>query len=399
MGELSLWQRRGERTAYPTAKADIRADVVVVGAGVTGCACARRLARAGLSVAVIEGREVAAGASGRNGAFASTGTGLGFDRLVERVGLETAVAVQELTESAMDQMLALARAAGVAAAVRRTGSVWLAAADEVELVESAIGALQGAGFRCRIDRTAVPERMRRWYPLAAVVDADGELLPAEWVRALAAAAAGAGAVIYEQTPVTALAPDGDGWAVGLAGGHTAHCSAVAIACDGLIPALVPELERIVYPVRGQVLATEPLADTVITRPTHSDHGYLYYRPTPDSRVALGGGRLADVDAEYTTVEQTSAPVQAALEQFLSERLGIDTGRITHRWAGIMGFSADMLPVVGEIPAKPGLWVCGGYSGVGNVPGFALGQLLAERIAGAPDTDVTRALSVTRFPRE
>ena len=152
MGELSLWQRRGERTAYPTAKADIRADVVVVGAGVTGCACARRLARAGLSVAVIEGREVAAGASGRNGAFASTGTGLGFDRLVERVGLETAVAVQELTESAMDQMLALARAAGVAAAVRRTGSVWLAAADEVELVESAIGALQGAGFRCRIDR-------------------------------------------------------------------------------------------------------------------------------------------------------------------------------------------------------------------------------------------------------
>ena len=96
------------------------------------------------------------------------------------------------------------------------------------------------------------------------------------------------------------------------------------------------------------------------------------------------------------MEQTSAPVQAALEQFLSERLGIDTGRITHRWAGIMGFSADMLPVVGEIPAKPGLWVCGGYSGVGNVPGFALGQLLAERIAGAPDTDVTRALSVTRF---
>jgi glycine/D-amino acid oxidase-like deaminating enzyme len=399
MGEPSLWQLRGERTSFPTAKADIAADVVVVGAGVTGCACARRLAREGVSVAVIDGREVAAGASGRNGAFASTGTGLAFDRLVERVGLEPAVAVQELTESAMDEMLALAQSAGAPGAVRRTGSVWLAAPDEVETVESAIAALTSAGFRCRIDRTAVPERMRPWYPLAAVVDADGALLPAEWVRTLAAAAATAGAAIYEHTPATALTADGDGWVVTLAGGPTARGSAVVIASDGLMPALVPDLERVVHPVRGQVLATEPLDDTVITRPTHSDHGFLYYRPTPDSRVTLGGGRLADIDAEYTTVEQTSMPVQAALEEFLSERLGIDAHRITHRWAGIMGFSADMLPVVGEIPQKPGLWVCGGYSGVGNVPGFALGQLVADRIVGAPPTLVSRALNVTRFVGE
>ncbi len=399
MGEPSLWQLRGEHTSSPAATADITADVAVVGAGVTGCACARLLATRGLSVAVIEGREVAAGASGRNGAFASTGTGLGFDRLVERVGLQTAIAVQQLTESAMDQMLAVAQQAGVPGAVRRTGSVWLAAPDEVETVESAIVALSEAGFRCRIDRAAVPERVRPWYPLAAVVDADGALLPAEWVRALAAEAAAAGAAIYEHTPVTALTADGDGWALSLAGGPTAHCSAAVIACDGLIPALVPDLERIVYPVRGQVLATEPLEDTVITRPTHSDHGFLYYRPTPDSRVALGGARPADLDAEYTTVEQTSAPVQAALEAFLSERLGIAASRVTHRWAGIMGFSADMLPVMGEIPGKPGVWVCGGYSGVGNVPGFALGQLVAERIAGAPPTAVSRALDVTRFAGE
>ena len=56
---------------------------------------------------------------------------------------------------------------------------------------------------------------------------------------------------------------------------------MVVACDGLIPALLPELERVIYPVRGQVLATEPLGDTVITRPTHSDHGFFYYRPDRD----------------------------------------------------------------------------------------------------------------------
>ena len=151
-----------------------------------------------------------------------------------------------------------------------------------------------------------------------------------------------------------------------------------------------------YPVRGQVLATEPLEQTVIARPTHSDHGFYYYRPTPDGRVALGGGRMTDMDAEYTDREETTPTIQAALDGFLEQRLGVLATRVAHRWAGIMGFSADMLPVVGELPGRPGLWVCGGYSGVGNVPGFAYGRLLADRIAGAGHTSVSLALDIARF---
>ncbi len=167
--------------------------------------------------------------------------------------------------------------------------------------------------------------------------------------------------------MTALTADGDGWALSLCRGADRARSAVAvIACDGLIPALVPDLERIVYPVRGQVLATEPLEDTVITRPTHSDHGFLYYRPTPDGRVALGGGRPA-ISTRSTRREADHAPVQAALEAFLSERLGIAASRVTHRWAGIMGFSADMLPVMGEIPGVPGCGCAGATAASATCP--------------------------------
>ncbi len=396
MSEPSLWQQQGEPTAYPSVSGDLAVDVLVVGAGVTGCACAHRLARQGLDVAVLEGREVAAGASGRNGAFASTGTALGFDTLIERVGLDTAVDLYRLTEAAMSEMLGLARAAGAAEAVRTTGSLWLAGDDEVDALTAAVTAMSDAGIRCRIDVDAVPDRMRRWYRLAAVAEADGALRPAEWVRALARAAAAEGATICEHSPVSAIAPDASGWTLTLAGGRTAHAPIAVIACDGLIPALVPELDQVVYPVRGQVLATEPLEHTVITRPTHSDHGFYYYRPTSDGRVALGGGRITDMDAEYTDREETTPTIQAALDTFLEERLGIPATRVAHRWAGIMGFSADMLPVVGELPGRPGLWVCGGYSGVGNVPGFAYGRLLADRIAGAAHTSVSRVLDISRF---
>ena len=151
--------------------------------------------------------------------------------------------------------------------------------------------------------------------------------------------------------------------------------AVVVACDGLLPRLVPELRGIVYPVRGQMLATEPIADPVITLPTHSDHGFVYARPTLDGRLAIGGCRSADLEAEYTDDDAPTPAVQEALERFIAERMGLAGVAVTHRWAGTMGFSADLLPVVGEVPGRPGLHVAGGYSGVGNVQGFVCGGML------------------------
>jgi glycine/D-amino acid oxidase-like deaminating enzyme len=55
--------------------------------------------------------------------------------------------------------------------------------------------------------------------------------------------------------------------------------------------------------------------------------------------------------------------------------------ISHRWAGVVGYSEDQLPYVGEVPGRPNLHVAGGYSGHGNVPGFMSGRDLADTIAG------------------
>ena len=52
----------------------------MVGGGVTGCACALTLARAGQRVRVFEAREIAGGASGRNGGFALRGLAPSYDQ-------------------------------------------------------------------------------------------------------------------------------------------------------------------------------------------------------------------------------------------------------------------------------------------------------------------------------
>ena len=77
------------------------------------------------------------------------------------------------------------------------------------------------------------------------------------------------------------------------------------------------------------------------------------------------------------------PLERSLERFVSDLVGRQL-RVDYRWAGIFGMVFDFLPVVGRVPGFDGLWLAGGYSGHGNVLGFACGRLVARAILGESD---------------
>jgi glycine/D-amino acid oxidase-like deaminating enzyme len=338
---------------------------VVVGGGVTGLSCALTLARAGLRVRVLEARGIGGGASGRNGGFALRGLEPAYDEARESLGREVAGSLWKLTERALDSMFALA-----GDALRRTGSVRLASdPQERDELRRELDALLADGFAAEwLD--PLPAPVDRLFAGGFVHPGDAALTPGVWIRRLAGHAAAAGAELVEHAPVDPAAVKG------------LDAPAVVFAVDGMTHVLVPELAPWVRPVRGQVLATEPLSELLYGRPHYARHGYDYWQQTADGRLILGGRRDLDFEAESTAEERTTAIIQDELTAYASELMGREP-LVTHRWAGIWGESFDGLPFAGRVPGSDRLWVAGGYSGHGNVLGFACGEMVAKAILGDP----------------
>jgi glycine/D-amino acid oxidase-like deaminating enzyme len=339
-------------------------DVAIVGGGITGCSCALTLAEAGLRVRLYEAREIAGGASGRNGGFALRGGAASYPVLAEAIGRERTALFWRWTEDALEDLAELA-----GDAFRRTGSLRLAADDDErdELGEE-LEALRSDGFAVEWEDELAPS-VRARYPTAIRHPTDGVLQPARLVRRLARRAALAGVDVREHTRVESVADAG--------------AEQVVVATDGYPSGLLGALEGLIVPTRGQAITTEPLPERLFETPHYGRHGFDYWHQTSDGRLVAGGFRDVSLQDEFTAEEVTTPLVQAALERFVDSLLGRAL-RIDYRWAGIFGLVLDFLPVVGRVPDENSVWVAGGYSGHGNVLGFACGRLVARAILGESD---------------
>lgn len=318
MSSTSFWQADFRTSDSPNAtreplRGEQRTDIAIVGAGITGTAAALWLARAGISARVLEARSVAAAASGRNGGFIADGTTRLYVHAIASSGRDAArrvwafsVANHAYAEAFVQEL----EDEGWRCDYRRNGSYKLAAsAGELGPILESVRLLNEDGWAAQVvQRDELPPRLRNVYFGGAFLPANAEIQPVRFVTGLARLAEQAGAVFYEESPVTNITIENNGVTLTTPRG-TLHAQKLILASNAWLPEVgklvgADWLARCITPTRGQVIATEPVNERILLCPCSAEEGYQYWRQLPDGRLIVGGWRNYSPETEFHTYDET-----------------------------------------------------------------------------------------------
>jgi sarcosine oxidase subunit beta len=358
------------------------AEVVVVGGGVMGVSVAYWLARAGTGVVVLEAGRLACGATGRNvGLVLAGGSPLEDPALVSEVLAEEGIEADFATPGHL-ALITRAELWGkvLEEARRRTGT----AVPVMALDRARCAAL----LRRRIADHFLGGR---WYPQGSVVN------PVRLVYGLAAAARRRGARFVCEARVGEIrAGAGSRERVVHTTRGVVRAGHVVFACGAALADFVPALRSAVEPVRGQVLATEPLPP-LFPAAMAVDWGTLYWRQTAEGVILLGGYRALDAARETGREERLNPQIQQALTSFLPHAFpDFPAFRVSHRWAGIMDCPVDGRPLLGALPGLAHQWVIASFGGHGLPAGIGAGKALAEAIVTTRTPPALERFDPARF---
>lgn len=378
------WSASGSTPSFwlsrPTRPEEL--DTVVVGGGFVGLSAAYWLARAGRQTVLVEAKNLAGRASGRNAGFLLTGSAEPLTKLVAAVGEDRARGLWEVSRESRELLRSEILDPGrVECGFLPEGS-WVAGlvgSGQAEALAASTETLRSWGFEAewRDARTARRACGSELVDGALFQPRDGGLDPVRLARGLAALG-----LFGVRTGVRVRGLESRGERIHLttsAGDLLA--SRVVLAVNAYAPTLLPRLAAEIRPVRGQMLATVP-GERVLTGVWALNSGLELVRQLADGTVLVGGRRQVAEAAEVGYLESPTATVQGALDDFLAETLPALQGRpVAVRWAGTMAFTGDGLPRLGEVEHLPGVFYAAGFNGRGLSLGFAVGRWLARRAAG------------------
>jgi glycine oxidase len=360
-------------------------DVIVVGGGAVGAACARELASTGRKVLILE-------AGGNTGQAWRAAAGM----LAPQIEADANDPLLELGLAARDQCRQLAaellESVDVDLGLWQEGIARVAAADEeARELKAKVAWQQSNGQVCDwLD----PEEVRaRWPWLGPTAGAlwaphDGALDPERLVRALLADARRLGAALLTERAVGVLWEGGR--VSGVTGEKHRYSAADVVLAAGAWSGLLEGLPRRipVRPVRGQMAALPWPGDIPRAIVYHRDC-YLLAR----GGEALIGSTMEEVGFQS---EVTSAGLAKIFAATMALCPGLLRAKVRRSWAGLRPMTPDSLPIIGGEPLVTGLWYATGHGRNGILLAGLTGVLMRQLLEGETPRLSLQAFAAERF---
>jgi len=359
-------------------------DVIIIGAGITGCSSAYQLAQRGLKVALLDKKMVGEGPTGHSSGIIRQHYS---NELTARMALHSLRAFQHFQEQLGDEC-----------GFTRTGFVVLVEEKDRAGLEANVALQQRVGIRTEL---LSPEALREILPAMETADLVAAAYEPEsgyadaylTVNAYARAARRLGVSLFQETEVIGLRFRGDR-VIGVETAKGTLDAPQVVNASGAWGGRVARLAGVEVPIhscRVQVGFFRRPPGHESPHPVVGDfRNAVYFRPETGNLTLIGlidpGEASAVVDPDTFNERVDSEFVLDVGERLVRRYPAMEWSESTGGYASLYDITPDWHPIIDQVPAGSGFYLCAGFSGHGFKLGPAVGLVVADLLTGASEPE-------------
>lgn len=388
--------KNGMIHAYPSLRANISCDVLIVGGGITGALMAHSCIKNGFDTILIDKREIANGSTSATTAMLQYEIDVPLYQLIKMVGDDGAVASYRACKDAIAQIGELVNEIKSACGFEFKKSLYFASkAKDLKWLTTEFETRKAKGFDVQWLNKAQIKTTYGLIAEGAILSADGASIDAfRFTHDLLHHNAKKGLQVFDKTELVNIKNKADQVMVSTQTGALITTKKI-IYCTGyetqqMLPEQVVKLKS-TYAMVSEHIANldQNISDTLFW---NTDSPYLYLRTTADQRILVGGEdeNFKNAFKRDALLNKKQEKLQRTFQKFLPNTLFIED----FSWCGTFGETKDGLPYIGMHAKFPNSYFCLGFGG----NGITFSAIGAELIVGMMKGETNLLSHFFRFGR-